>query len=196
MGEGIKEKLYIAVMAFCTLVCMALISSMLNKSSILIKKNYKLSEVNIMTEENKEIFISEDYIAGSLGKYLPKDFPKEDIKVKINNDGTIYTGVTAKRAVLENMIGSALGFREKMLLKLLPTEFGLGLYMRITQDEENSLVNLEALGVNINGMDMKDISLPSEITSTIAKGVNDVLIESGFYFTKIEILEGKIKLIA
>ncbi|MBQ6932969.1 MAG: hypothetical protein IJN37_01135 [Clostridia bacterium] len=155
-------------------------------------KEQKFSEVEIVEEKPREIILTQEEIAGKLCEMLPESFPKNSVKMEINGNGRIYMGMTASRTDIEKMVKNGLGFKEKLMLRMLPESFEMGIFYNVSFDEEAAMLSFAVESLNLNGMRLESNMAPPEIPHEIAQAVNKVLLNSGYYFTKIEIADGKV----
>ncbi|MBQ7087807.1 MAG: hypothetical protein IJM96_10080 [Clostridia bacterium] len=155
-------------------------------------KEQKFSEVEIVEEKPREIILTQEEIAGKLSEMLPESFPKNLVKMEINGNGNVYTGMTASRTDIEKMVKNGLGFKEKLMLRMLPESFEMGIFYNVNFDEETAMLSFAVESLNLNGMRLESNMAPPEIPHEIAQAVNKVLLNSGYYFTKIEITDGEV----
>lgn len=195
--KGKAENIYIVITALSLALSLVLIGLMAFHKGDSVqppREDIKLNEVKIVENERKEIVISEDSIASALGSFLPEKFPKDCIKVNISANGTVYTGLLARRSQLTEL-ARGLGAKERLLLKLLPEETEMGLKFFAESDSESGLLRFELRSFDVAGMELETDFIPDEIVQNIAQAVNKVLLESGYYYTKTELTDGAIKLL-
>lgn len=191
------ENLYIVIAALSLALCLVLIGLMAfnrDNSPKAPHEDIKLNEVKIVENDNKEIVISEDTIASALGELMPEKLPKDAVKVDISADGTIYTGLTVKRSQLTEVL-NGLSTKEKLLVRMLPEEAEIGLNFFAESDSESGLLRFELRSAQAAGMELKADFIPDDIARNVAQAVNKILLESGYYYTKIELTDGAVKLL-
>ena len=106
-GESL---IYGAITLISVLLCLFLGGiMMMDKEEITtsMTKEQQFSEVEIVEEKPREIILTQEEIAGKLSEMLPEAFPKSSVKMEINGNGSIYTGMTASRTDLEKMVKNA-----------------------------------------------------------------------------------------
>lgn len=183
---------YGAITIISVLLCLLLGGiMMMDKEEITtsMTREQQFSEVEIMEEKPREIILTQEEIAGRLSEMLPETFPKNSVKLEIKGNGSIYTGMNVTKTDIENMVRDGLGVRERLMLKMLPESFEMGIHYRVGFDEETAMLSFSADSLNINGMKLETNMAPSEIPHGIAQAINRVLLDSGCYFTKIEITD-------
>ena len=161
----------------------------------MLKRSVQISSKDFVEKEKKDIFLNEDYFSSKLSDYLPEQFPSDGVQVEISGSSEIHMGCTEERKNIENMVKDQIGFKEKLLLKLLPSSFSIDMYFKASVDRENGMLVLDCDRVNIHGMDMDSSIIPGEITELLEEGFNKILLDSGFYYTDMEIKNGGIQLL-
>ncbi len=195
MEKKTQELVYYAITAVSIVLCLLLLGVMMmgkERKTTSISEERRFSEVEIMEENPREIIITQEDIAVKLSKMLPESFPKNSVKLKINGNGQIYGGMTLNRNDIESMVKNHLGFKEKLILRMLPDTFDAGIYYTAVFDEETAMLSFNVDGFDINGMKTDAGFIPPEIPHEIAQAVNKTLLDSGYYFTKIEITDGAV----
>ena len=192
--EGI---IYAAVTIISIMLCLFLGGIMIRGEQISATSQSEtqyFSEVKIVEEKQKDIIITQEEIAQKLCTMLPQSFPKDSVKITISADGTIYTGMTVSRSDVESIAADHIAIKERLMLKMLPERFEMGIIYNAAFDEESGMLTFTVNGFNINGMHTANSIIPGEITHEIAQTVNKILLDSGYYFTKIEITDGAVLL--
>lgn len=195
MEKKTQELVYYAITAVSIVLCLLLLGVMMmgkERKTTSISEERRFSEVEIMEEKPREIIITQEDIAVKLSEMLPESFPKNSVKLKINGNGQIYGGMTLNRNDIESMVKNRLGFKEKLILRMLPDTFDAGIYYTAVFDEETAMLSFNVDGFDINGMKTDAGFIPPEIPHEIAQAVNKTLLDSGYYFTKIEITDGAV----
>ena len=195
MEKKAQELIYYAITAVSIVLCLLLVGVMMidrGETTTSTSEEQRFSEVEIMEEKPREIILTQEEIAAKLSEMLPEPFSKNAVNLEINGNGQIYGGMTVKRSDIENMAKDHLGFKEKLLLRMLPDTFDAGIYYTATFDEETAMLSFTVDGFNINGMKTDANFIPPEIPHEIAQAVNKVLVDSGYFFTKIEITDGAV----
>ncbi|MBR5265764.1 MAG: hypothetical protein IKV63_04025 [Clostridia bacterium] len=196
--ESKREGLiYTAITVISIILCLFLGSIMIRGKQMPATSQSEtqyFSEVKIVEEKQIDIVITQEEIAQKLSAMLPQNFPQDSVKITISADGTIYTGMTVSRNDVETIAADRIGIKEKLMLRMLPEKFEMGIWYNAAFDEESGMLSFTVDGFNINGMHTANSIIPSEITHEIAQAVNKVLLDSGYYFTKIEITDGAILL--
>ena len=196
--ESKREGLiYTAITVISIILCLFLGSIMIKGKQMPATSQNEtqyFSEVKIVEEKQIDIVITQEEIAQKLSAMLPQNFPQDSVKISISTDGTIYTGMTVSRNDVEAIAADRIGIKEKLMLRMLPEKFEMGIWYNAAFDEESGMLSFTVDGFNINGMHTANSIIPSEITHEIAQTVNKVLLDSGYYFTKIEITDGAILL--
>ena len=196
--ESKREGLiYTAITVISIILCLFLGSIMIRGKQMPATSQSEtqyFSEVKIVEEKQIDIVITQEEITQKFSAMLPQNFPKDSVKISISTDGTIYTGMTVSRNDVEAIAADRIGIKEKLMLRMLPEKFEMGIWYNAAFDEESGMLSFTVDGFNINGMHTANSIIPSEITHEIAQAVNKVLLDSGYYFTKIEITDGAILL--
>ena len=195
MEKKAQEFIYYAITAVSIVLCLLLVGVMMmdrGETTTSTSEEQRFSEVEIMEEKPREIILTQEEIAAKLSEMLPEPFPKNAVNLEINGNGQIYSGMMVKRNDIENMAKNHLGFKEKLLLRMLPETFDAGIYYTAAFDEETAMLSFTVDGFNINGMKTDAGFIPPEIPHEIAQAVNKVLVNSGYFFTKIQITDGAV----
>ncbi|MBQ6867325.1 MAG: hypothetical protein IJO16_01455 [Clostridia bacterium] len=191
-GESL---IYGAITLISVMLCLFLGGIMMmdrEETTTSMTREQQFSEVEIVEEKPREIILTQEEIAAKLSEMLPESFPKSSVKMEINGNGSVYTGMTASRTDLEKMVKNGLGFKERLMLRMLPESFEMGIFYNVSFDEETAMLSFAVESLNLNGMRLESNMAPPEIPHEIAQAVNKVLLNSGYYFTKIEIADGKV----
>lgn len=190
---------YSIIVIFCVVLCGAMLLNMLSYRNTHYdtskERQIKLDEVQIMPQEQKDsVLIDQKYIGENLGTNLPENFPIRQFNTEISENGEIAFSTQISRDVLEREIGSALGMKERMLLKMLPGQLSLSLYSTLSVDEESKMLNMNAKKLVLNGMQLGTEILPQTFVDQIAGALNNVLIDSGHFYDTLTIVNGGIQL--
>lgn len=196
MKKETESRIYVGITCFCMAMCALFITPVIKGGETAEKhEEIQMNEVSIVEKEKKDIFLNEDYFSSKLSDYLPEQFPSDGVQVEISGSSEIHMGCTVERKNIENMVKDQIGFKEKLLLKLLPSSFSIDMYFKASADRENGMLVLDCDRVNIHGMDMDSSIIPGEITELLEEGFNKILLDSGFYYTDMEIKNGGIQLL-
>ncbi|MBQ7094123.1 MAG: hypothetical protein IJN84_06390 [Clostridia bacterium] len=197
MEKSGESLIYGAITLVSVVLCLFLGGIMMmdkEETTTSMTREQQFSEVEIVEEKSREIILTQEEIAGKLSEMLPESFPKSSVKMEINGNGSVYTGMTASRTDIEKMVKNGLGFKERLMLRMLPESFEMGIFYNVSFDEEAAMLSFTVESLNLNGMRLESNMAPPEIPHEIAQAVNKVLLNSGYYFTKIEIADGAVML--
>ena len=131
MEKKAQELIYYAITAVSIVLCLLLVGVMMidrGETTTSTSEEQRFSEVEIMEEKPREIILTQEEIAEKLSEMLPEPFSENAVNLEINGNGQIYGGMTVKRSDIENMAKDHLGFKEKLLLRMLPDTFDAGIY--------------------------------------------------------------------
>lgn len=200
----IKERIYFGICIFCVLLCVLLLFRTFTgrgAASPALAAHAPLPRVAQSGESKTpdgtaaEVTMTEQQMSEGLTRCLPQDTPLREVKVTISADGrltlTAVLGVSEMQKFAEAN-GVKLGMAEKALIKLLPKTFSIKIVFRAETADDGGLLSCVPESLTLHDKEIDLTKLPTGLFHRVTDSVNQVLTDSGLFFTRIVFADGAI----
>lgn len=199
----IKERIYFGICIFCVLLCALLIFRTFTgrgPASPTLASHTPQPRVTQSGETKtpgaaSEVKMTEQQLSEGFTRCLPQDTPLREITVAISADGrltlTAVLGVSEMQKFAEAN-GVKLGMAEKALIKLLPKTFSIKIVFRAETADDGGLLSCVPESLTLHDKEIDLTKLPAGLFQRVTDSVNQVLTDSGLFFTRIVFEDGAI----
>ena len=205
--KKIKEYKYTLIFIICIAVSALLCLDMLHNSKT--PQSDNITQQNPSIDNGKEykytpngdsgvVVLNETDIEKMVVKELPGDYPLQNIKITIKENGKSYvTGEIDQRGLRTYVAksGAQLNSYIDMALQLCPEKIKVNGEFDIGTSADGGLLLLTPRKIDAAGVNLPDGTLPQEFFDSLNESVNRALTNSGYLFQSIRIKEGYVELV-
>ncbi len=205
MSTKTKEKIFSGIIIVCVLLCVLLIGRVVYGNMTKGANTPVHQPVlphNTGAQDAAKTYsmmvVEEDDIEDGLKKYFPEGFPIKEVDVEIEPDGTLrFESEVSKKAVTKYLAGFGieLGIKESLLAGLLPKKLDLVAKFTCSCDDDSGTLMVTPSYFKIGDYSMSTDMIPLELTQVFSSGLNKYLIDTGYFFSRIDFGDGVIKLV-
>lgn len=194
-----KKTIYTLILGVCMITCLILIGKMMLYSPApLHSPHVKLQEYTPEKKKGENVVLTGEQISEMITNQLPEGFPLEALNITIHDDSTIEAQGQLNKSELMKYLsdhGQELTAPLQSAMLLVPDKFTMDAVFNVGTDKESSLLLLTPIKVTAGGVELPDSLLIPTVFESLNKAINNALCESGIYFTKINLSNGKVELV-